>query len=94
MRIKLKLAAFALVLSLTLSNFAWATDGYFSSSYGVKQMGQGGAGVASPSDSLAAAINPAGMVIVGNRFDLGVSPFIPIATAVSPEINCRRAIRT
>lgn len=77
MRIKIKLAAFALVLSLTLTNFLWATDGYFSSSYGVKQMGQGGAGIAFPADSLAGAINPAGMVIVGNRFDLGVSPFLP-----------------
>lgn len=77
MRTRLKLTAFALVLSLTLTNFVWATDGYFSSSYGVKQMGQGGAGVAFPTDSLAAAINPAGMVIVGERFDLGVSPFMP-----------------
>jgi len=77
MRIKVKLAVFALVLSLTVTNLLWATDGYFSNSYGVKQMGQGGAGVAFPADSLAAATNPAGMVIIGNRFDLGVSPFLP-----------------
>ncbi|HEV2426385.1 MAG TPA: outer membrane protein transport protein [Terriglobia bacterium] len=77
MRIRIKLTAFAFVLSLTLTNFLWATDGYFSSSYGVKQMGQGGAGVAFPADSLSAALNPAGMVIVGERFDLGVSPFLP-----------------
>ncbi|HXJ96705.1 MAG TPA: outer membrane protein transport protein [Terriglobia bacterium] len=77
MRINLKLAAFAFMLSVTLTNLLWATDGYFSNGYGVKQMGQGGAGVALPADSLAAATNPAGMVIVGNRFDFGVSPFIP-----------------
>jgi len=77
MHIRFKLATFALVLSLTMTNLLWATDGYFSSSYGVKQMAQGGAGVAFPADSLAGAINPAGMVIVGNRFDLGVSPFMP-----------------
>lgn len=77
MHMKIKLAVFALVLSLTLTNLLWATDGYFSSGYGVKQMGQGGAGVALPADSLAAATNPAGMVIVGNRFDFGVSPFMP-----------------
>lgn len=77
MHSRFKLAAFALILSLTLTNLLWATDGYFSSSYGVKQMGQGGAGVAFPADSLAGALNPAGMVIVGNRFDLGVSPFMP-----------------
>jgi len=73
----IKLAAFALALSVTLTNLVWATDGYFSSGYGVKQMGQGGAGVALPADSLAAATNPAGMVIVGNRFDFGMSPFLP-----------------
>jgi len=77
MRIRIRLAAFALLLSLTVTNLVWATDGYFSSSYGVKQMGQGGAGVAFPTDSLAAAINPAGMVIVVERFDLGVRPFMP-----------------
>lgn len=73
----IKLATFALALSVTLTNLVWATDGYFSSGYGVKQMGQGGAGVALPADSLAAATNPAGMVIVGNRFDFGMSPFLP-----------------
>lgn len=56
----------------------FATDGYFAAGYGVKQQGQGGAGVALPQDSLAAATNPAGMVFVGNRFDFGATLFRPI----------------
>jgi len=38
----------------------------------------GGAGVALPQGALAAATNPAGMVFVGNRFDLDLSLFRPI----------------
>ena len=66
--------AFTLILAVPVM----ATDGYFETGYGVKQQGQGGAGVALPQDSLAAATNPAGMVFVGNRFDIGVSLFRPI----------------
>ncbi|PYV19796.1 MAG: long-chain fatty acid transporter [Acidobacteria bacterium] len=57
---------------------ALATDGYLSSGYGVKQLGRGGTGVALPEDSLAAATNPAGMVFVGDRFDIGASYFRPV----------------
>jgi len=60
---------------------AFATDGYFSIGCGTKQLGQGGAGVAFPQDSLAAAANPAGMVFVGERFDLGLTYFRPIRSA-------------
>jgi len=56
----------------------FATDGYFSTGCGEKQQGQGGAGVAFPQDSLAAAANPAGMVFAGNRFDFGLTLFRPI----------------
>jgi long-chain fatty acid transport protein len=64
--------------TLLLATPAFATDGYFSTGYGVIQQGQGGAGVALPQDSLAAATNPAGMVLVGTRFDFGVTWFRPI----------------
>jgi len=77
MVIKIKLAPFLLLLTGGLTTALRATDGYLSQGYGVKQMGQGGAGVALPVDSLAAATNPAGMVFVGNRFDFGVSLFTP-----------------
>ena len=65
---------------------ARATDGYFASGYGIKQSGQGGAGVAFPQDSLAAATNPAGLVFVGDRVDFGITLFRPIrsATITSP----------
>jgi len=67
-----------LVLTLLLAVRTFATDGYFSTGYGVKQQGQGGAGIAFPQDSLAAATNPAGMVLVGDDFDFGVTWFRPI----------------
>ncbi len=56
---------------------AFATNGYFQHGYGVKSQGMAGAGVAHAQDSLAAATNPAGMVLVGNRWDLGVTLFQP-----------------
>ena len=56
---------------------AFATNGYFSHGYSIKEKGLVGAGVALPQDSLAAATNPAGMVMVGNRMDAGVSLFSP-----------------
>jgi long-chain fatty acid transport protein len=54
-----------------------ATDGYFSHGYGVKAQGIAGIGIALPQDGLAAATNPAGTVLVGDRIDLGVTWFIP-----------------
>ena len=46
---------------LFVANSSFATDGYFETGYGVKQQGQGGAGVALPADSLVGATNPAGL---------------------------------
>jgi long-chain fatty acid transport protein len=56
---------------------AHATDGYFSHGYGVKSQGMGGVGIALPQDALAAAINPAGTALVGDRLDLGLTIFAP-----------------
>lgn len=56
---------------------AFATNGYFAHGYGIKAQGMGGAGVAFSQDALAAATNPAGMALVGNRFDLGATLFTP-----------------
>jgi long-chain fatty acid transport protein len=56
---------------------ALATTGYFSHGYGIKAKSMGGVGIALPQDALAAASNPAGMVLVGNRVDLGVDWFMP-----------------
>jgi len=65
------------IASLLIVNSAFATDGYFLTGYGTKQQGQGGAGVAKPGDSLAGATNPAGLLLVGNRFDIGLTLFRP-----------------
>jgi long-chain fatty acid transport protein len=56
---------------------ARATNGYFAHGYSIKEKGLAGSGVAMAQDSMAAATNPAGMVMVGNRMDLGASLFSP-----------------
>lgn len=61
----MKYRSFLVLLSLCLLS---PLQGYFAS---VKALGMGGCGVANPQDALAAAYNPAGMVWVGTRADLG-----------------------
>jgi len=56
---------------------AHATNGYFSHGFGIKAKGMAGVGIALPQDAMAAATNPAGMVLVGNRFDVGLDVFMP-----------------
>jgi long-chain fatty acid transport protein len=70
-----------LIALLFAGEAARATDGYFLTGYGTIQQGQGGAGVAKPGDSLAGATNPAGLLLVGNRFDLGLTLFRPNRSA-------------
>lgn len=64
--------------TMLASPAAFATNGYFAHGYSTKEKGLVGAGVALPQDALAAATNPAGMVMVGSRIDVGVSLFSPI----------------
>ena len=61
----------AAIALLSASDFAHAKDGYFSHGLGIKSEGIAGVGIAFPQDSLAAATNPAGTALVGNRVDLG-----------------------
>ena len=56
---------------------AHATDGYFQPGYSVRSVGMGGVGIALPQDALAAATNPAGMALIGTRFDAGLTLFHP-----------------
>lgn len=56
---------------------ASATTGYFTLGYGAKSMGMAGATVSNPQDSIAAATNPAGMGLVGERMDVGLRFFSP-----------------
>lgn len=75
----MKLALKLLPVFVLLANTeAAATDGYFAHGYGVKSQGMGGVGIALPQDALAAASNPAGMGLIGERIDIGATWFRPI----------------
>jgi len=74
----MKLKKIAALLALAgLSGSAFATNGYFPHGYGMKAKGMGGVGIAYGQDAMAAATNPANMVLVGNRWDVGVDYFRP-----------------
>jgi long-chain fatty acid transport protein len=66
-----------LLLGLTSSTTALATNGYFSSAYSVKTEGVAGVGIAFPQDSLTIATNPAGLVSISDTFDAGLDVFLP-----------------
>ena len=68
---------FAFMALAGMAGSAFATNGYFSHGYGQSAKGMGGAGIAYPQDTLAAATNPAGMVHLGNRMDIGLEIFAP-----------------
>jgi len=68
----------AAAISTLFVSGAWATNGYAPHGIGQKAQGMGGVGVAYSQDALAGGVNPAGMVHVGNRIDLGVNWFRPI----------------
>lgn len=74
MRTRTAVAAMTLGL---LHPVAQATNGYFSHGYGIAQSAMGGAGTALPSDSLIAAINPAGVAWTGDRLDFSLGYFAP-----------------
>jgi len=67
----------ALATGLLLAGAPWqlaqATQGTFPHGYGVKSEGMGGVVLALPQDSIVGASNPAGMVWVGDRLDVGVA---------------------
>jgi long-chain fatty acid transport protein len=65
------------VFLLSVASIASATNGYFTHGYSIKNKALAGAGVALPLDSLAASMNPAGMVSVGTRIDIGLTVFNP-----------------
>ncbi len=75
------LRGMAFITGLVCTSVATATTGYFALGYGAKSMGLAGAVVSNPQDSIAAASNPAGMALVGERVDLGLRFFSPIREA-------------
>ncbi len=85
---KRKIAASLLIAGGLASPLAYATNGYFSQGYSMKEIGMAGAGIALPQDSLAAATNPAGMVMVGDRIDFGLDWFKPNRSTTITGNNC------
>ena len=78
MRFTKKKLALAVAIAATLAApGAFATNGYFAHGYGTKSKGLAGGGSALPQDAMHAATNPAGMVFVGDRMDLGAAIFSP-----------------
>lgn len=79
MKIK-KIVVSLFAAGVMVSPLAHATNGYFAHGYGMKSIGMAGVGIALPQDALAAATNPAGMVMVGDRIDFGLNYFKPVRT--------------
>ena len=77
------LLAAAVAATFMVPMSASATNGYFGIAYGAKARAVAGASTALPQDSMAAAVNPAGMAHVGERADLNVEVFSPIRNATS-----------
>lgn len=65
-------AALAVAATVATPSLTYAMNGAAPLGYGIKSQGMGGVGVALPQDSLAAATNPAGMWMVGCRWDVGL----------------------
>jgi len=66
-----------LIFVILSAPVAFATNGYFGHGYSTAEKGLAGAGVAHSFDALASATNPAGLVSVGRRFDIGMALFSP-----------------
>lgn len=71
-----KVFSIALMLALA-AGISTATNGYFSHGYGTPYMAMAGAGSALSLSSLGAAVNPAAVSFMGNRYDLGLALFNP-----------------
>lgn len=89
---KSKLVISLLTAGVMSSPLAHATNGYFPIGVGPKTEAMGGAGIALPQDSFAAAANPAGMAMVGDRVDFALTWFKPnrsaeIAGSPNPAAN-------
>ena len=70
-------SAIALCAGGLTATGAMATEGYFQHGYGARSKALGGAGIADSRDATAIALNPAGLVNVGENFTGSVSLFIP-----------------
>jgi len=80
MKLKILVGTLA-AAGLMIPGMALATNGYFSHGYGMTAKGMAGASTAMTKDTFGGANNPASMVWVGNRLDVGVDWFRPIRSA-------------
>lgn len=71
----------ALLAAIAIPSLALATDGYYAHGYGMKAKGMGGASTAMAIDAFGGANNPASMVWVGSRLDIGLDLFSPKRSA-------------
>ncbi len=76
--LKRAVSALALTMALGMAGEALATEGYFQHAYGLRHKALAGAGAASAEDATAISLNPAGLVDVGNQFNMGISAFFPV----------------
>jgi long-chain fatty acid transport protein len=67
----------ALLFMAGIAGPSLATDGYFAHGYGMKAKGMGGTATAMAIDAFGGANNPASMVWVGDRLDIGLDLFSP-----------------
>ena len=74
----LKSTMLVAVAAASFSASVEATNGYFAHGFGVKEKAMAGAGVAYSLDALSAGTNPAGMVLQGDRQDIGGAIFAPM----------------
>ncbi len=70
-------ASCVVAAGLLVGGEALATEGYFQYGYGARQKGLAGAGVADSRDATAIALNPAGLVHVGDQLAVSVTAFSP-----------------
>jgi len=76
-KIKFSILTAAALAVIAPFNAAEATNGMNSAGYGMASKGMAGAGVAMSQDTLSGATNPAALVNVGDRTDIGVNFFNP-----------------
>ena len=85
--VKKRLLLTAVALSIAAPTSVFATNGYFLIGFGAKSRGMGGVGVAYGQDGMAAAFNPAGMIDVDSRFDIGGELFMPKRAVYHDSVN-------
>lgn len=71
------LPIYALLALTATATQTYASNGYFADGYSARNQAMAGSGTAMAQDSIAPAINPAGLVFVGDRTDLELELFSP-----------------